>query len=160
MAGPTAVTTAATARFVWLTLLVTLVPLTPASAQQPVEAGRIRIVTGSAVVVRAGQATPAQAGQAVFEGDELRTSPDGQLGITFSDDTRLALGPNANVNVTRYLYSPSENRLGLVLNVLRGAVAYVSGRLAKLAPDAVRLETPAAIVGVRGTSLAISVEAP
>jgi hypothetical protein len=31
----------------------------------------------------------------------------------------------------------------------------VSGRIAKLAPDSVRLETPAAIVGVRGTSLVI-----
>jgi hypothetical protein len=35
---------------------------------------------------------------------------------------------------------------------------YVSGRIAKLAPDAVRLETPAAIVGVRGTTLALRVE--
>jgi hypothetical protein len=34
----------------------------------------------------------------------------------------------------------------------------VAGRIAKLAPDAVRLETPAAIVGVRGTSLVIRVQ--
>jgi len=34
---------------------------------------------------------------------------------------------------------------------------YISGRIAKLAPNAVKLETPAAIVGVRGTSLAIRV---
>ena len=42
------------------------------------------------------------------------------------------------------------------MRVVRGVAAYVSGRIAKLAPDAVRLETPAAIVGVRGTSVAIS----
>jgi len=35
--------------------------------------------------------------------------------------------------------------------------AYVSGRMAKLSPDSVRLETPAAIVGVRGTTVAIKV---
>jgi hypothetical protein len=35
--------------------------------------------------------------------------------------------------------------------------AYVSGRIAKLSPDAVRLETPGAIVGVRGTTLALAV---
>jgi hypothetical protein len=34
----------------------------------------------------------------------------------------------------------------------------VSGRIAKLAPDSVRLETPAAIVGVRGTTVAVNVE--
>jgi len=41
--------------------------------------------------------------------------------------------------------------------MVRGAAAYVSGRIAKLSPDAVRLETPQAIVGVRGTTLAIRV---
>jgi hypothetical protein len=46
----------------------------------------------------------------------------------------------------------------MVLRFVRGVTAYVSGRLAKLAPDAIRLETPAAIVGVRGTTLAIRVQ--
>jgi hypothetical protein len=45
----------------------------------------------------------------------------------------------------------------MVLNFVRGVAAYVSGRMAKLAPDSVRLETPAAIVGVRGTTVAINV---
>jgi hypothetical protein len=45
----------------------------------------------------------------------------------------------------------------LVLRFIRGAATYVSGRIAKLAPDSIRLETPAAIIGVRGTTLAISV---
>jgi hypothetical protein len=42
-----------------------------------------------------------------------------------------------------------------VLKFVRGIAAYVSGRIATLSPDAVRLETPAAIVGVRGTTVAI-----
>ena len=50
-------------------------------------------------------------------------------------------------------------RFGLAINVVRGMAAYVSGRIAKLAPDAVRLETPGAIVGVRGTTIAISASA-
>jgi len=35
----------------------------------------------------------------------------------------------------------------------------VSGRIAQLAPDAIRIETPSAILGVRGTTLAIRVDA-
>ena len=31
------------------------------------------------------------------------------------------------------------------------------GRMAKLAPDSIRLETPSAIVGVRGTTVAVRV---
>jgi hypothetical protein len=47
--------------------------------------------------------------------------------------------------------------MGLVLKFVRGITAYVSGRIAKLAPDSIRLETPAAIVGVRGTTLTVRV---
>ena len=42
----------------------------------------------------------------------------------------------------------------------RGVAAYVSGKIAQLAPDAVRLETPVAIVGVRGTRFVAKVQAP
>jgi histidinol dehydrogenase len=45
-----------------------------------------------------------------------------------------------------------------VLKFVRGVGAYVSGGIAKLAPDSIRLETPAAIVGVRGTTVAIRVD--
>jgi hypothetical protein len=61
------------------------------------------------------------------------------------------------VHLNRFAYAPSEGRIGLALNVVRGVAAYVSGRIARLSPDAVKLETPGAIVGVRGTTLALSV---
>jgi hypothetical protein len=67
------------------------------------------------------------------------------------------LGPRSEVRIDRFLYSPADGQLAIVLRVVRGLAAYVSGRIAKLSPDAVRLETPAAIVGVRGTRLAIRV---
>ena len=52
----------------------------------------------------------------------------------------------------------SSDLFAMVLKFARGVAAYVSGRMAKLAPDAIRLETPSAIVGVRGTTVAIRVE--
>jgi hypothetical protein len=45
----------------------------------------------------------------------------------------------------------------MVVKFVRGVAAYVSGRIARIAPDSIRLETPSAIVGVRGTSLAVRV---
>jgi len=73
------------------------------------------------------------------------------------DDTRVSLGPNSEMRVDRFVYAPAEGRLGIVLNVVHGVMAYVSGRIAKLAPDSIRLETPAAVMGVRGTTLALRV---
>jgi hypothetical protein len=125
---------------------------------QPSAAGRIDRLAGTAVILRAGAQVPVKAGDTVLETDILRTGPDGRIGVTLKDDTRLSLGPASEVRLEKFLYSPSEGKIGLALRVVRGLVAYVSGRIAKLAPDAVRLETPAAIVGVRGTTLVIQAE--
>jgi hypothetical protein len=143
---------------IWLGALAVTVAALPAFAQQPPgAAGRIKIASGSAFVVRGGALVPAQAGQLIFEADSLKTGADGRLGVTLKDDTRVSLGPGSEVRVDRFVYAPAEGRMGLVLKVVRGVMAYVSGRIAKLAPDSIRLETPAAIVGVRGTTLALRV---
>ena len=129
----------------------------PALAQQGAGAGRIKVATGEAFVVRAGKTIPAEIGDAVLASDVLRTGPNGTLGVTLRDDTRVSLAPASEVRLESFLYNPSGGQLGLVLKFVRGVTAYVSGRIAKLSPDSIRLETPAAIVGVRGTTLTIRV---
>ena len=144
-------------RVVALTIAV-VATTTPAAAQQPVPAGRIKLVSGAAFVVNDQRRIPAQVGETVFETDSLSTGPDGRLGVTLRDETRISLGPRSEVRIDRFLYSPADGNLAFVLKVVRGIATYVSGRIAKLAPDAVRLETPAAVVGIRGTRLAIRVD--
>jgi len=139
-------------------LTIMLATTTPVFAQQPAPAGHIKIVSGSAMIVRNSATVAAKPGQVVFASDALRTGGDGSLGVTLMDDTRLSLGPNSEVRLERYVYAPAEGGFGMVLNFVRGVAAYVSGRIAKLAPDSIRLETPAAIVGVRGTTVAVRVD--
>jgi hypothetical protein len=139
-------------------LTLMLAAATPALAEQPSGAGRIKTVSGSAFVLRNSVLIPAQPGQVVYEADAIRTGEDGSVGVTLTDDTRLALGPASEMRLERFVYAPGTGNFGLVLKFVRGVTAYVSGRMAKLAPDAIRLETPAAIVGVRGTTLGILVE--
>ena len=130
---------------------------TSARAAEPVPAGQIKVASGAAFIIRGDHVLPATLGQTVFESDRVRTGSDGRLGITLKDDTRFSLGPNSEVHLDRFAYAPAEGHLALALNVVRGMAAYVSGRIAKLSPDAVKLETPGAIVGVRGTTLALAV---
>jgi hypothetical protein len=143
---------------IWAGALALVFAAAPAFAQAPQNAaGRIKVASGSVFIVRAGALVPAQAGQEVFEADGLKTGADGRLGITLKDDTRVSLGPSSEVRVDRFVFAPAEGRMGLVLKVVRGVIGYVSGRIAKLSPDSIRLETPAAVVGVRGTTLALHV---
>jgi hypothetical protein len=139
---------------VFVSVLITA----PVFAQEPVAAGRIKVVSGAVYLVRGGSQVSAQAGQVVYQNDVLRTGSDGRVGVTLKDDTRVSLGPASEVHLNRFSYAPAEGQLALALQVVRGVVAYVSGHIAKLAPDAVRIETPSAILGVRGTTLAIRVD--
>ena len=142
----------------WVAALVLVCAFaTPVTAQERPVAGRIKVATGSTFIVRDGSPIPAQVGQTVFESDGLRTGGDGKVGVTLNDDTRLSLGPNSELKLERFTYTPADRGFGLVLKFVRGAATYVSGRIAKLAPDSIRLETPAAIIGVRGTTLAVNV---
>jgi hypothetical protein len=139
-------------------LAFVLVAAVPVSAEQAVPAGHIKTVSGGAFVLRQNATIAARPGDAVFASDVLRTSVGGSVGVTLKDDTRISLGSDSEVRIDRYVYAPGEGGLGMVLKFVRGVAVYVSGRIAKLAPDSIRLESPAAIIGVRGTTLAIRVE--
>jgi hypothetical protein len=145
-------------RFALGVVVLVLAGSAPVWGQEAAAVGRIKVVSGSAFILRQNATIPAELGQAVFETDGLRTGADGRVGVTLKDDTRVSLGPNSEARIDRFVYAPADGRLGFVFNIVRGVAAYVSGQIAKLAPDSIRLETPAAIVGVRGTSLAVRVE--
>jgi hypothetical protein len=123
-------------------------------------AGYVKIVTGTAAIIRGGTEMAARPGDAVYQSDGLRTGADGRLGVTLKDETRVSLGPSSEIALDEFEFSPAEGRLALVMKVLRGAAAFVTGRIANLQPDAMRVETPASIIGIRGTHLAVRVEAP
>ncbi len=141
----------------WALVLILIVAPSAAAFAQPVPAGRVKLVSGAAFIVRQKIAKPARVGDVVFETDGLTTGADGKIGVTMKDETRISLGPGSEVRLDRFVYSPANGQFAFVLNVVRGIAAYVSGRIAKLSPDAVRLVTPSAIVGVRGTRLGIRV---
>jgi hypothetical protein len=139
-------------------LTIVLAAAAPALAQEPAPAGHVKISSGTAFIVRQNTTIAARPGDAVYATDALRTGADGSVGVTLQDDTRLSIGPSSEVRLERYVYAPGEGGFGMVLNFVRGMATYVSGRMAKLAPNSIRLETPAAIVGVRGTTVAVKVD--
>lgn len=130
----------------------------PSAAQEI--AGVVQSSQGSATVTRGGQATPADPGMKLQVGDVLATGSNGSLGVIFRDDSTLSLGPDSSLVVREFLFSPAEHRLGLVARLTKGTMAYLSGVLGKLAPEAVRFETPVATIGIRGTRFAVKAGEP
>lgn len=132
----------------------------PAIHAQERGIGTVKVLAGTVTAERSGQSRSLGAGDPIFESDVLRTGADGQLGLTLRDETRLSLGPNTEIALATFAYAPADQRFGLVVRVVRGLLEYISGRLGKLAPESIRIETPSSIIGVRGTHLLIGAAQP
>src|SRR5262249_19804948 len=101
-----------------------------------------------------GRREVALVGTGVRQADTVVTGPDAAVGVTLADDTLLSAGPNSVLAIERFVYD--GNRPGSLEAALnRGTLAVVSGPIAKQAPDAMPLRTPAAILGVRGTEFVV-----
>lgn len=128
------------------------------AADAPV--GSIKAAHGTTTILRNMTAIEAKSGTRLFQNDLLKTGPDGTLAVVFRDDTLLSLGPDSEVAINEFLFSPAEGKLSIVTRLLRGTAAYMTGIIARLAPDSVRFETPVASIGVRGTMFAVKVDSP
>lgn len=129
------------------------------SVAQDQAIGYVKTVQGEASVVANGKAAKAQPGTPVQIGNVLKTDKQGSMGVVFKDNTIVSLGPDTEVTVDEYLFSPSKGELKLAASMTRGSLNYVSGLIAKLKPEAVSLKTPTGNIGVRGTHFLAKVDA-
>lgn len=139
-------------------LLVCTLLLTANVLAEGLPIGYVKNVTGEASVTNEGKATKAEVGSAVLMGSVLRTGPKSSMGVTFKDETIMSFGPNTELTVDEYLYSPAQGKLKFDSRLAKGSLNYVSGVIAKLQPEAVTIGTPSGIIGVRGTQFVVTVE--
>jgi hypothetical protein len=118
------------------------------------DVGRVKTVKGTVYVEREGRRELALVGTGVRQADIVVTGPDGAVGVTLADDTLLSAGPNSVLAIERFVYEANQPG-SLEAALSKGTLAVVSGRIAKQAPDAMRVKTPAAILGVRGTEFVV-----
>lgn len=128
----------------------------PAAAQE--WAGTVKSVAGEARVERAGRALPLNVGDRVYARDKLVTGKDGQVGVTLRDDTLLSTGASSQVLVSEFAFEPATQNGSMLVSVLRGVTAVVSGLVAKSSPGAMRFTTPTATMGIRGTEFIVEVD--
>lgn len=118
----------------------------------------VKGVSGTVEVLRGEQRMSAVPGMQLIRSDKILSGPDSTAGIVFIDGTRITVGASAEIEVSQYLFDPKRSQYGFSLYVKRGSAIYSSGRLGKLAPDAVKLKTPRATIGIRGTRFVVTVD--
>jgi hypothetical protein len=124
----------------------------PALAQ---DVGQVKVTSGATHIERGGQKLPVHIGTRIQEGDVLVTGPAAALGIAFRDNSLLSMGPETVLTIDRFVFDPTSHQGSFESSLQRGTLSAVSGKIAKQTPDAMKVRTPVAILGVRGTEFVV-----
>jgi hypothetical protein len=122
------------------------------------EIGRIKTVAGQATVARAGAVSPAVPGFQLLASDVIETGRDGRVGVIFIDNSRFAIGPGSRVGLSQFEFDDATHVGHSLTTVDRGALAVVSGQIAKENKDAMRVRTPTSLLAARGTRFVVDVK--
>jgi hypothetical protein len=120
--------------------------------------GSLKNVKGTAQVIRGKQTLAAKQGLKLMQQDTLTTGKDGSLGVIFRDDSVLSLGPESELVIDEFVFQPAEGKMSMITNMVKGTASYLTGKIGKAAPDKVKMETPLATIGIRGTHYLVKVD--
>jgi len=120
--------------------------------------GQVETISGVVSARRAdGTVVVLSTGTAVYQGDVIETGAGANVNIAFLDRTILTLSDSARMVLDRYAYSPGGSNNSSLFNLVQGTFVFVAGQIAPTGN--MRIDTPVATMGIRGTSGVIEVAA-
>jgi hypothetical protein len=119
------------------------------------EAGTFKTVRGSVTVEREGKGSPAAPGQKVQVSDRIVTGADSSAGLVLRDGSILTAGPSSVMQLDKFAFNPTTYAGQMDVNLKKGRLAVISGKIDKTDPDAVRFRSSGVTLGVRGTEFVI-----
>ena len=140
-----------------LVLAVALAAAVPAIAA---DVGQVKVARGAVTLQRGGEKIAARVGTPVQLADVVVTGADGSAGITFTDNSLVSVGPNSVFAIDKYRFDTTTHAGEFEGNLRQGRLAAVSGKMVKQSPESMKIRTPSAIMGVRGTEFVVQVDEP
>ena len=96
-------------------------------------------------------------GVPVYQGDVVNTGADSNLGISFSDGTIFSMSPNSTMVLDELVYDPEDgSNNSMVFNLVQGSFVFATGAIAP--SGGMKIETPIATMGIRGTTPKVTID--
>lgn len=123
--------------------------------------GQVKTAKGGNVFVQHA-ADPKQnelkVGAHVSQSDVIITGPGSSVGITFTDNSMMSLGPNSKLVLRQYSFNPTTREGEFNSFLAKGTLAAKSGQMVVQKPEAMKIQTPTAQLGVKGTEFVVHVD--
>jgi hypothetical protein len=137
---------------------ILLAALAFAGVATAADIGQVKVSKGSVQIERAGAKSPAKVGMGIQAADVVHTGADGSAGITFTDNSLVSLGPNSVFRIEKYSFDSTTHAGEFEGSLRKGKLAAVSGKMVKQSPESMKIRTPSAVMGVRGTEFVVQVD--
>ncbi|MFC1665522.1 FecR domain-containing protein [Pseudomonadota bacterium] len=112
--------------------------------------GFVRAVKGTAMSeTQDGQSRPLPRNAEIFLNDQITTGDRSFVVITFKDDSVVTVRPQSKLKIEEFLFGQKSKKA--TLNLTKGGLRIITGKISKNQPENYRLKTPVASMGVRGT---------
>lgn len=123
------------------------------------QAGFVKSVRGNVQLLSAaGTSRTASAGDALAAVDRIVTGPDSSASVVLRDDTTLMVGPSSRLDLKEFHFNSTTHEGGVLVSLLRGSMRMITGLIGKTNPDAIRVETQTATIGIRGTDFIVQAD--
>jgi hypothetical protein len=123
------------------------------------EIGEISELRGNGEILRStgGDKLLAELSLGIFSNDDVRTG-NGRMALTFLDDSILKLTEHSKIIVDEYIYDPDPSKSKLSLRMASGTARFITGKLGRIDKQNIKIRTPSASIGIRGTDFTTTVD--
>jgi hypothetical protein len=115
--------------------------------------GKITKIQGSAIQTPLGLVPDRlTVGSPVYKNSEIKTGNNARLKIVFNDQSSVVLGEWSFIRMEQFLYQPgSPSFSSQLIDILGGVFRFQTGEIGQGNKDGLRINTPVATIGIRGT---------
>lgn len=140
------------ARLPWAGAALTACLLLTAAAASAQSGGEVEFSRGVGFAQAPGQtARILGKGLSLKEGDRLTTSENALAIIKLDDGTKMTVRPNSELVLQQYRFKENAPDNSMLMQLVRGGFRAVTGLISKNAPNAAKVQTHTATIGIRGT---------
>ena len=130
----------------------------PASGEQP-RAGFLKSVEGTVRIIDpAGSSRAATTGDALGAADRIETESGAGASVVLRDGTTMVVGPSSRLDLKQFDFNATTREGNIFVALLRGSLRMVTGLIGKTHPEAIRVDTQTATIGIRGTDFIVNAD--
>jgi hypothetical protein len=101
-----------------------------------------------------GSARALQIGTGIVSKERIKTSGSGSLQVMFNDKTTMTIGPNSELVIDEFVYSPKKKGGSFAASLAKGTLRFVGGQVSHT--SGAKIATPVAYLVIRGGAAFVS----